>query len=325
MTPLFTGTAKSAPAHPVALPPSARAHQTDPSGYIPDTGLIDAVNVALMLSQPLLVTGEPGTGKTQLANRVAWELGLGAPLVFDTKSVSTARDLFYTFDALRRFHAANTQGTAQDNRAYIEYHALGRAILLANEPDQVRDLLPDGLMLPERRRSVVLIDEVDKAPRDFPNDLLNEIDQMFFRIPELGNVRVEAPAELRPVVIIASNSEKNLPDPFLRRCIYYHIPFPDTARLGEILRRRLDLGGDGTSPMLSDALQFFIQLRDRNVRKRPSTAEMVNWVDVLLRRGADRTKPLKHSAALVLSTLNVLAKNGDDLKEAKGFAEEFLK
>src|SRR5262249_31445632 len=167
-------------------------------------------------------------------------------------------------------------------------------------------------------------DEVDKAPRDFPNDLLNELDQMFFRITELGNARVSAPADMRPVVIIASNSEKNLPDPFLRRCIYYHIPFPDTKRLSEIISRRLDLGGDKDSPMLTDALAFFELLRARNVRKRPSTAELVNWVDVLVRKGADRSKPLKNSASIVDSSLSALAKNADDLEEAKRFAGEFF-
>jgi len=324
MNHLFTGTATAAPAQPVSLPPSRSKKQTDAAGYIADSGLVDAVNIALTLGQPLLLTGEPGTGKTQLAWRIAWELGLGEPLVFDTKSGSTARDLFYSFDALRRFHAAHTPEATRDNRAYIDYNALGLAILTANEEAEVRHLLPEGMKHPGKRRSVVLIDEVDKAPRDFPNDLLNELDQMFFRITELGNARVAAPADMRPVIIIASNSEKNLPDPFLRRCIYYHIPFPDTRRLGEIITRRLDLGGDGQSPMLNDALRFFAALRQRNVRKRPSTAEMISWVDVLVRRGTDKSKPLKDSADHVRSTLTVLAKNADDLEEARRFADEFF-
>ena len=324
MQKLFTGLAEATPSSPTPLPPSRRTKQNDPAGYISDPGMVDAVNVALMLGQPLLITGEPGTGKTQLASRIAWELGLGEPLVFDIKSGSAARDLFYTFDALRRFHAASVPGATQDNRAYLDYSALGTAILFANEEAEVRHLMPEGMVHPGRRRSVVLIDEVDKAPRDFPNDLLKELDEMSFRITELGNAKIAAPADMRPVVIIASNSEKNLPDPFLRRCVYYHIPFPDTQRLGEILTRRLDLEGDENSPLLNDALSFFEGLRARNVRKRPSTAELVNWVDVLLRRGVDRTKPLQSSADLVYSSLGVLAKNADDQELARRYAGEFF-
>src|ERR1041384_4238457 len=119
---------------PAQLPGSRRARQTAPAGYIPDTGLVDAVNVALFLGQPLLLTGEPGTGKTQLAYRVAWELGFDAPLLFETKSTSTARDLFYTYDALRRFHAAHTGQGSQDNRDYLTFNAFGLAILFANDP-----------------------------------------------------------------------------------------------------------------------------------------------------------------------------------------------
>ena len=324
MEKLFTGLAAASPSSPTSLPPSRRSQQTDPAGYISDPGMVDAVNVALMLGLPLLITGEPGTGKTQLASRIAWELGFGEPLVFGTKSGSAARDLFYTFDSLRRFHAASVPGATQDNRAYLEYNALGTAILFANEEAAVRHLMPEGMVHPGRRQSVVLIDEVDKAPRDFPNDLLKELEEMSFRITELGNAKISAPADMRPVVIIASNSEKNLPDPFLRRCIYYHIPFPDTERLGKILARRLDLGGDENSPLLRDALLFFEGLRARAVHKRPSTAELVNWVDVLLRRGADRTKPLKTSADLVNSSLGALAKNADDLKAAREFANEYF-
>lgn len=124
--PYITGRAQQPPSQPVDLPQPSRAKQLDPAGYLMDQPLVDAVNVALLLSQPLLVTGEPGTGKTQLAYRVAWELGLGKPLRFDTKSGSTARDVLYRYDTLRRFHAANTNSGSQENLDYLTYVALGR-------------------------------------------------------------------------------------------------------------------------------------------------------------------------------------------------------
>src|SRR5262245_56070821 len=120
------------------LPGSRRPAQTDPAGYKPDRGLIDAVNVALLLGQPLLVTGEPGTGKTQLAYSVAWELGFDQPLMFETKSTHTARDLFYTYDMLSRFHAAETHEGSQRNLDYITYNALGIAILRSNDETAVK-------------------------------------------------------------------------------------------------------------------------------------------------------------------------------------------
>ncbi len=321
----FTGTTNQKPAAPVSIPAPDRLRQLDPGGYVADPGLVDAVNVALTLGQPLLLTGEPGTGKTQLAYRIAWELGHDEPLLFETKSTSTARDLFYTYDSLRRFHAAHTPTASQDNRDYIHYNALGLAILHANEEATIRDVAPSGFVHGGARRSVVLVDEVDKAPRDFPNDLLSELDQMYFRIVELGNVRVSAPPEFRPILIIASNSEKNLPDPFLRRCVYYHIPFPDKPRLEAIILKRLSLFGDARSPLLSDGIDFFLQLRERNVRKKPSTAELVNWLNVLVRRGADPARRLKEAEAAARTALSVLAKTADDLAEARLFADEFFK
>lgn len=183
-----------------------------PSAYRPDLRLVDAVNVALVLNRPLLVTGEPGTGKTQLAYSIAWQLAarkqlnVTSPRVekFETKSTSVARDLFYSFDVLARFHAAHTGGSSR-NVDYLTYNALGRALLDALPEGEVRPQLPPGHEYQGPRRSVVLIDEIDKAPRDFPNDLLNELDQMYFRIPELGNVAIggtgPAAEAYRPVVV----------------------------------------------------------------------------------------------------------------------------
>src|SRR5262249_8190024 len=143
----------------------------DPASYLPDEGLVDAVNVALILRQPLLLTGEPGTGKTQLAFSVAWELGLESPLVFETKSTSAARDLFYTFDNLRRFQAAQAADSDLDPRRFVQFNALGLAILRTLPWEKAGRVAHADFCHAAPSRSVVLIDEIDKAPRDFPNDI----------------------------------------------------------------------------------------------------------------------------------------------------------
>ena len=250
---------------PHTLPLSPLAKLNTPSGYIPNKRLRDAVNVSLLLGQPLLVTGEPGTGKTQLAYSIAWELGFNMetnPMIYETKSTSVARDLFYTYDTLSRFHAIQTKEGSQKGIDYITYNALGKAILLGNDPEKVAHVLPESMLHTKARRSVVLIDEVDKAPRDFPNDILNEIDQMFFRIPELGNAVIRVKQELKPIVIITSNSEKNLPDAFLRRCVYYDIPFPENEDLRSIITHRLGTAHKEANLLLDEALDFFGLLRD---------------------------------------------------------------
>lgn len=339
--PFIDGKADQPPEHEVDLPLQDREHQLDPAGYLMDEALAHAANVALLLGQPLLLTGEPGTGKTQLAYRVSWQLGLRRPLRFDTKSTSTARDLFYTFDTLRRFHAANTKSGSQNNVDYITFNALGRAILLSRDPKEVRHLLPAGFQHPGKRRSVVLIDEIDKAPRDFPNDLLNEVENMTFRVPELGepervpelgepeieNAGVTADSKLRPVLILTSNSEKNLPDAFLRRCIYYHIPFPDRDRLAEIIRKRVPAYRDRTvrNVLLDSALEFFLRIRALELRKPPSTAELLNWLQSLDQWGASPGQKLEECEGPLKKSLSTLAKTREDLEELTRFVTDYLK
>ena len=315
----YTGSGKADPGRAAKLPPSGRYGHMQPVGYLPDDGLKDAVNVALTLGQPLLLTGEAGTGKTQLAYSVAWELGLEPVLKFETKSSSTAKDLFYTFDTVGRFHAAQTGGS-KDNLDYITYNSLGSAILLANKEQDVQKWLPKDFKHDGPKRTVVLIDEVDKAPRDFPNDILNEIEEMYFKIPELGNAQVSADRKMSPILMLTSNSEKHLPDAFLRRCIYYNIPFPDQEKLRDICIARI-----GDSPFLSDALEFFFTLRDSGsrLRKKPATAELLGWLLVLTELADGVENPLRQKKADVQQTLSTLVKTADDQDQAKAVHDDW--
>lgn len=325
--PYYQGTGSRPVSGEVDLPPGPGEKLHDPSQYVADAGLRDAANVALMLGRPLLITGEPGTGKTDFATSLAWELGLPQPLRFETKSSSTARDLFYVYDTLGRFHAAHNDTGTGENRDYITYAALGLALILANPPASVEHLLPQGFKLHGApQRSVVLIDEVDKASRDFPNDILNELDRMFFRIPELGNAQVSVgEPKKRPVIVITSNSEKHLPDAFLRRCVYYDVPFPDADRLREIVERRLGyFGGDG-SPFLSDALNFFERLRapSSGLGKRPSTAELLDWLIAMRGAGARMDAFLCYQPAVAAATLGALVK-GEDQRTGAAFFRRWI-
>jgi MoxR-like ATPase len=308
---------------------------TDPAGYRPDPGLVNAVNVALLLNRPLLLTGEPGTGKTQLAYSVAWQLATRGLLnvatarveKFETKSASVARDLFYLFDTLRMFQAAQLKGSV-NSLDYLTYNALGAAILNALPRERLEGIAPPDFRYTGPTRSVVLIDEVDKAPRDFPNDLLNEIEHMYFRVPELGNVQIggeDLPDALRPIVIITSNSERNLPDPFLRRCIYYDIPFPTEDELKEILLLRVpSLRGAG-SRLMDDATDFFLKVRNENLaRRRISPAELIQWLQFVLSRGADAGAPLKAAADVALEGLGALTKDPADQPRLHDELQSFM-
>ncbi|HEV2914521.1 MAG TPA: MoxR family ATPase [Pyrinomonadaceae bacterium] len=283
----------------------------DPSGYIASKGLSDAVNVALALGQPLLLTGEPGTGKTQLAASIAYELQLAKPLVFNTKTTSTARDLFYSYDALGHFHDAQFRKEELPLENYITYEALGLAILLAMNPAESAPFLPEHLRGAGPARSVVLIDEIDKAPRDLPNDILNEIEQLSFTVKETGRTFTVDQA-YRPILVLTSNSEKNLPDAFLRRCVFYHIDFPDSEALKGIVERRLKLSGGFTPQMLDHAVQHFETIRELALKKKPATAELLSWIRVLERMQID-VKNLKPGEAEALAfTYSILAKSKED-------------
>jgi MoxR-like ATPase len=309
------------------LPSSTRIDRLRPDAYLADQGLVDAVNVTLLLGQPPLLTGEPGTGKTTLASSVAWKLGLDDPLKFETKSTSTASDLFYHYNALARFHAAQAGAGRTRTLDYVTYHALGIAILRANDESAVKEYLPDGFVHGGRRRSVVLVDEVDKAPRDFPNDILNEVEAMYFRVPELGDAVIAAEGGLQPIMIITSNSEKNLPDAFLRRCAYYHIPFPKRERLVEIIESRLGKSAGFVDPFLNDALDLFERLREAaaGLRKRPSVAELLSWLVALRELAPDVENPLADVPGSAARTLSLLVKTAEDRELARAIVERWVK
>ena len=309
----------------------------DPAGYKVDKDLRNAVNAALILGQPMLITGEPGTGKTQLAHRVAAELNLPLevfPLTFNTKTTSTAKDLLYRYDALRHFNDTQIAKRHLPVSSYISYEALGLAILLSYSPDdpkrkKVNSYLPAEVQELGPMRSVVLIDEIDKAPRDLPNDILNEIENMSFDIPELADENEQkssfsfkADQQYRPIVILTSNSERDLPNPFLRRVVFYHIEFPGDKRLLEIVEARHESSGLRGAQIMP-AIYHFLELRRLNLIKQPATAELLSWVYILSERNIDVTNENKLED--LTATYNILSKNEKDIKEMRAEALNVIK
>ena len=234
--------------------------------YVATPDLMTAVNAAITLARPLLVKGEPGTGKTLLAEAVA--AGLGCELVtWHVKSTTKAQDGLYVYDTVQRLYDSRFgDGDVRDIRRYIKLGPLGQA-------------------LKAPKRQVLLIDEVDKADLEFPNDLLHELDRMRFRIVETGE---EVVAAERPVVIITSNNEKELPDAFLRRCVFHFIDFPDPAFMRRIVAVHHP---DLSSALVDQTLRAFYEIRaNTRLRKRPSTSELIDWIAVLKRAGVGEVK-----------------------------------
>jgi MoxR-like ATPase len=233
--------------------------------YIASEELRHAVNVAVALARPLLVRGEPGTGKTLLAENLAAALNL--PLIrWHVKSTTKAKDGLYVYDTVARLHDSRFGGDVRDIEKYIRLGPLGEA-------------------LASPTKSVLLIDEVDKADIEFPNDLLLELDAMRFRIDETGR---EVVAKDRPVVVITSNNEKELPDAFLRRCVFHYIQFPDRELMTQIVKVHHP---DVSDKVLDNALEMFFSLRATpRLRKKPSTSELIDWICALKKSGVDLAK-----------------------------------
>lgn len=256
--------------------------------YIASDELIRSVNIAAALKKPLLLKGEPGTGKTMLAEAIANSLGMEL-LIWNIKSTTRAQDGLYVYDTVQRLYDSQfgTEGV-NDISKYIRLGKLGEAFK--------RD-----------KQVVLLIDEIDKADLEFPNDLLWELDKMEFYIPETGET---VKASVRPIVIITSNAEKELPDAFLRRCIFHYIAFPDAPMMERIIKAHYP---DLDQKLIDGVLDAFYRVRDiRGLQKKPSTSEVLDWIQALAIGGIS-VKKLEREIPFA----GVLLKKTEDLKQVE--------
>ncbi|MGN1147625.1 MAG: AAA family ATPase [Lachnospiraceae bacterium] len=266
---------------------------TGSSEYVASEELMASVNVAIALKKPLLIKGEPGTGKTMLAEAVAKSLGKKL-IIWNIKSTTKAQEGLYVYDTIQRLYDGQFgEEGVDDISKYIKLGKLGEAF---DSDEQV----------------VLLIDEIDKADLEFPNDLLWELDQMEFYINETKRT---VKAKHRPIVIITSNAEKELPDAFLRRCIFHYIDFPDDALMEEIVRVHYP---NVEENLLKNAMEVFYSIRSlRDIRKKPSTSELIDWINALQLGGipADRIKS-------ALPFIGVVVKKDEDLETVRHNANQ---
>lgn len=254
------------------------------SDYIVSDDLRNSVNIAIALGKPLLIKGEPGTGKTVLAQSIADALGKEL-IIWNIKSTTKAQEGLYVYDTVQRLYDSQFgERNVADIKQYIKLGKLGEAFQ-------------------SEKQVVLLIDEIDKADLEFPNDLLWELDQMTFYIPE---TKETISAKSRPIVIITSNAEKELPDAFLRRCIFHYIEFPDTDAMEKIIRVHHP---HVEKKLLEQAMETFYMLRNiPNIQKKPSTSELIDWLQALVVGGISPNK-IKQD----LPFLGVLLKKNEDL------------
>lgn len=277
--------------------------------YLPDPKLVEAVNLAIALGRPLLLQGDPGCGKTRLAYAVAYALGLPLEECY-IKSTSRAQDLLYIYDAINRLYDAQLgadgpkdkggQPLSRNVRNYIQLGPLGRAIARAQYG----------------RRSIVLIDEIDKADLDFPNDLLLELDRLEFWVAEAQGMYYAVPGDrpdLRPIVFVTHNEEKALPTAFLRRCIFHFVEFPKDE---DHLQRILAIHGIMDRTLGPKAIDVILRLRRLDLSKKPGLSELIDWV------GYVRAVKTPVEELNKLPYIGVLLKQQIDLQRAnKEFSE----
>lgn len=258
---------------------------TGSKDYVASEELMTAVDVAIALQKPLLIKGEPGTGKTMLAEAISQSMGKEL-IVWNIKSTTKAQDGLYVYDTIQRLYDSQFGEEGVDDIAhYIKLGKLGEAFKA-------------------EKQVILLIDEIDKADLEFPNDLLWELDKMEFYIHE---TKETVKAKVRPIVIITSNAEKELPDAFLRRCIFHYITFPEREQMEEIVNAHFEHLEEN---VLKNALDTFYWIRSvRDVRKKPSTSELIDWIHALLISGID-TEHLREK----LPFLGVLLKKDEDLE-----------
>ncbi len=252
--------------------------------YVVTDELMNAVNVSIALKKPLLIKGEPGTGKTMLAEAIAESLDMPL-IIWSIKSTTKAQDGLSVYDTVQRLYDSQFgEGDVKNIGQYIKLGKLGEAF---TSDEQV----------------VLLIDEIDKADLEFPNDLLWELDKMEFYINE---TKETVTAKHRPIVIITSNAEKELPDAFLRRCIFHYIEFPDAEKMEEIIRVHY---GDIDKKLVENALEAFYKIRDmKDLQKRPSTSELLDWIQALMISGVSITDLYEE-----MPFLGVLLKKNQDI------------
>lgn len=256
--------------------------------YVASPELMSAVEVARALEKPLLIKGEPGTGKTMLANAISQAFNM--PLyIWNIKSTTKAQDGLYVYDTIQRLYDSQFgEAGVDDIKQYIKFGKLGEAF---KADEQV----------------ILLIDEIDKADLEFPNDLLWELDRMEFYIHE---TKETIKAKTRPIVIITSNAEKELPDAFLRRCIFHYINFPEKEEMEEIVKVHFDNLDEN---LMKQAMDTFYWIRElKEVRKKPSTSELIDWLHALSIGGMDPELIRKQ-----LPYLGVLIKKDEDLEIVK--------